>query len=524
MHFVTRVCFVILFVSLPITALCQGQPASSPSPANRTESIVVNAQEKGSSFPHFWEKMFGSGQAILALRDSYRKDMRLTKGVTEFQYVRFHDILGDQVGIYTPDEHRKGNPPFNYSYVDQIYDGLLAEGVRPFVELSFMPNQMAATPKPAQTWYEPNEVTLPKDYALWDAMIRDLVCHLVEHYGIEEVSQWYFEVWNEPDDVFPEPKLKNYLVFYDHTARDVKSVDGRLRVGGPATSHANWVSTFLSHCHDNQIPIDFVSTHVYGDGSTDLVTDGTSGPELSSSEVIPRNQLVGKQVAKIHREIEASATPRLPLIVSEFNASWMLDKSPILDTVYMGPWLADTIRQCDGLVDMMSYWTFSDVFEEEGVVRKPFYGGFGIIAEDNIPKPAFNAFALLHKLGDLRLHADSESALVTRRNDGSLAIALWNYAEPATSNRSAPDPAKTFALTLAGISRHATAHVWRVDDTHGNVLQAFDAMGQPSWPTQKQIKLLQDAAQLPAAESKRLENGHLNIEVPARGLVLLEVR
>jgi xylan 1,4-beta-xylosidase len=189
----------------------------------------------------------------------------------------------------------------------------------------------------------------------------------------------------------------------------------------------------------------------------------------------------------------------------------------------MGPWLADTIRQCDGLVDMMSFWTFSDVFEEEGVVRKPFYGGFGIIAEDNIPKPAYNAFALLHKLGDTRLHSDSKSALITRRKGGTLAIALWNYAEPI-KDREAPVPAKTFELTLNGVSTAAKAYVSRVDDSHSNVLPAYDAMGQPDWPTQVQIARLQAAARMGPPEKMNLKDDRLVIEVPAHGLVLLEIR
>jgi xylan 1,4-beta-xylosidase len=223
----------------------------------------------------------------------------------------------------------------------------------------------------------------------------------------------------------------------------------------------------------------------------------------------------------IQKEIASSSMPELPFIMSEFNATWK-NIPEVLDTTYMGPWLADTIRQCDGLVDMMSFWTFSDVFEEEGVVRRPFYGGFGIIAEDNMPKPVFHAFALLHKLGDTRLHSDSESALITRRKDGTLVIALWNYAEP-TANPNASDPAKTFELTLTGISGRAMVRVSRLDETHGNVLQAYNAMGQPSWPTRDQIAGLQAAARLPPPERMRLSNGHLRIEIPPRGLVLLEI-
>jgi xylan 1,4-beta-xylosidase len=494
----------------------------------QTEKVEVNALAQGTPLPHFWEEMFGSGQAILSLRESYRKDLRLTKENTQIRYVRFHDIFGDQVGFFTPDrDDRSGAPPaYNYTYVDQIYDGLLEVGVRPYVELSFMPRILADKQLPnPPIWYVPNNAP-PKDYAIWDDMIEHFVRHLVSRYGIDEVAQWYFEVWNEPDWGFPEgyPKQETYYKMYDHTARVIKKVDSRLRVGGPATSNANWVIRFLKHCNENQIPIDFVATHIYGDGSVNNVPDAKGEPDNplpSELKDIPRNKLVGNRIAAVHKQIKESATPNLPLIISEFNATWMFIHE-ILDTVYMGPWLADTIRQCDGLVDMMSLWTFSDVFEEEGVARKPFFGSFGIIATGNIPKPVFNAFALLHKLGDTRLHADSESVLLTRRKDGALAIALWNYAEPAV-NPDPSEPSKTFELTFTGISGNATAHVSRVDETHGNVLVAYKAMGEPAWPTREQTARLQAAAKLDPPERMKLNNGHLNIEVPPRGLVLLEI-
>src|SRR6185295_6086003 len=150
---------------------------------------------------------------------------------------------------------------------------------------------------------------------------------------------------------------------------------------------------------------------------------------FGTNENIPRDRMVCRSVKKVHDQIKASARPSLPLIWSEFNASYK-NEPEITDSIYMGPWMADTIRQCDGLVDILSYWTFSDVFEEQGVVKQPFYGGYGLIAERGIHKPAFNAFQLLHKLGDRRVMVNSDSALVTRRSDGTLVIAIWNLVLP----------------------------------------------------------------------------------------------
>ena len=372
----------LLLLALPI---CAQQPVP--------ETIVVDGSAPAHPLPHFWEKMFGSGRAILTLRDSYRRDLRDVKKITGFSYVRFHAIFHDEVGVY--DEDAQGNPVYNFSYVDQIYDGLLADGVRPFVELSFMPKKLAAREALHPFWYKQN-VSPPKDYAKWDDLITKFTQHLVDRYGIDEVSQWYFEVWNEPNIDFwaGDPKQPTYWELYDHTARAVKAVNSRLRIGGPATAQAAWAADLIQHCVDNNVPIDFVSSHVYGNDSASDV--------FGTTEHIPRDQMVCRAVRKVHDQIQASAKPKLPLIWSEFNASYK-NEPDVTDTTYMGPWLATTIRQCDGLVDVMSYWTFSDVFEEQGVVKQPFYGGFGLLAEDGIPKPSFAAFKLLHSLGDERL-------------------------------------------------------------------------------------------------------------------------
>jgi xylan 1,4-beta-xylosidase len=320
------------------------------------EEIVVDPHGAHHSFPHFWEQMFGSGRAILTLRESYRHDLRLVKNATDFKFVRFHAILHDEVGI--DDEDKFGNPLYNFSYADQIYDGLLANGVRPFVEISFMPRKLASRKTVQSFSYHPF-VAPPRDYARWDALITNFAAHLIARYGIEEVAQWYFEVWNEPNLDFWSgvPAQATYWTLYDHTARALKRVNSRLRVGGPSTAQAAWVSAFIRHTSQQHVPLDFVSTHVYAnDASKDV---------FGTRENIPRADMVCRAAQKVHDEVKASASPSIPIIWSEYNASYSND-TKITDSVFMGPWLADTLRRCDGLADMMSYWTFSDVFEEQG--------------------------------------------------------------------------------------------------------------------------------------------------------------
>ncbi len=347
---------------------------------NREIAISVDLQAPSHPFPHFWEQMYGSGRAVLSLRESYREDLREVKRATGFEFVRFHGIFLDEVGLY--DEDKEGNPIYNFSYVDQIYDGLLKNHVRPFVELSFMPHKMTSDLKLVQAfWYQPN-VGPPKDWNKWEQLVEVFTRHLVERYGIGEVSQWYFEVWNEPNLDFwmGEPRESSYYELYDRAAHAIKRVNPRLRVGGPTTAQAAWVDRFLAHCKANNIPVDFASTHVYGNDKAEDV--------FGTHEVIPRDQMVCRSVKKVHEQILASPYPNMPLIWSEFNAAYD-NQSSVTDSAYMGPWMADTIRQCDGLTTMMSYWTFSDVFEEQGVVKKPFYGGFGLVAGEQHSQASF---------------------------------------------------------------------------------------------------------------------------------------
>jgi xylan 1,4-beta-xylosidase len=494
----------LLFAAAALPAIALRAQSSSPS-----ETIEVDVSARTHPFPHFWERMFGSERGIVTLRESYRNDLRETKRITGFEYVRFHAIFHDEVGLYGED--KDGNPIYNFSYVDQIYDGLLENHVRPFIELSFMPKKLTSDPSALHPfWYKQN-VAPPKDWNKWEQLVENFARHFVDRYGIEEVAQWYFEVWNEPNIDFwaGDPKEATYFELYDRAARAVKRVNPRLRIGGPATAQAAWVDHFLAHCKEKNVPVDFASTHVYGNDKAEDV--------FGTHENIPRTRMVCRAVKKVHDQIAASAFPKAPLIWSEFNASYM-NEPAVTDTAFMGPWMADTIRQCDGLTEMMSYWTFSDVFEEQGVVKTPFYGGFGLLAERGIPKAAFNDFALLHQLGDMRLEVNSDSALVTRRKDGSLAIAMWNLFLPEESGSP-----KTVTLHFKGLSGKPSARVTIVDKEHGSPLPAWDKMGRPAFPTLSQIEALRKAAALRAAETQSFSNGSLTLTLQPQALALIEV-
>jgi xylan 1,4-beta-xylosidase len=474
-----------------------------------TETIDIDIHAPSHDFPHFWEKTFGSGRAILTLRESYRNDLRAVKEITGFEYVRFHAIFHDETGLYDEDEH--GNPIYNFSYIDQIYDGLLANRVRPLVEISFMPKKLSSDPAALHPfWYKPN-VAPPKDWGKWDQLIRAFAQHLIQRYGEDEVSQWYFEVWNEPNIDFwaGSPKQSTYFDLYDHTGRALKSVSSRLRVGGPATAAADWVDAFLAHVGQGNAPVDFVSTHGYADDTVENL--------FHTSENIPIDQRVCRAVEKVHTQIARSSQPKLPLLWTEWNVA-SFGKLHARDTTYVGAALADDIRQCDGLVDMMSFWTFSDVFEENGPKKEPFDGGFGLIAMGGIKKPSFVAFGLLHKLGTERLATQATDILVTRRPNGTLVIAAWNLVDPDQQGSD-----KLLHLNFKGVDHNARVSIQYAGSQHGNPLATYEGMGSSRYPTPSQVQEINRTADLPEPVSTRLKDASLDLTLMPNALVLIEL-
>jgi xylan 1,4-beta-xylosidase len=479
------------------------------------ENIQINTNAPTTPFPHFWEEMFGSGRGALVLRQSYLNDLKAVKQVTDFKYVRFHAILHDELGVYNEDEH--GNPVYNFAYVNQIYDNLLANGVRPVVEISFMPKKLAFNPDALHPfWYKQN-VSPPKSMEKWDGLMTAFAKNLVARYGINEVSQWYFEVWNEPNIDFwgGVPSQRSYFELYDHTARDLKAVSPRLRVGGPATAAAQWVPDFLKHTTENNVPVDFVSSHGYADDTVEnMFPDDPSVPKD-----LPMDQRVCRAIVKVRNQMKAAGKPTMPLFWTEWNVP---GHNQSRDTTYVGPALANTVRQCDGHVDMMSFWTFSDVFEEGGVSPRPFIGQFGLRAEFGINKPSYYDFALLHQLGDKRIANNSPDVIVTKAADGQLKVAVWNLVDPDPESLR-NGKTRTVTLTFQGASANAQASIERVDSEHGNVLPEYAKIGKPDYPTPQQVEQLNRATALPPPEQTHLENNRLTLNLEPNALALVTV-
>jgi xylan 1,4-beta-xylosidase len=431
------------------------------------------------ALPHFWEHTVGSGHATLALRADWQAQMKRAHDELGMKHVRFHGILSDDMGTLVMQ-----NDALLYSFfnADQIFDFLLSIGVKPFVELSFMP--LALSSGGQTVFHYRGNVTAPADLAQWGTLIYKLASHWCERYGVDEVRQWFFEVWNEPNlTVFGNGKQSDYFELYRHSVNAIKRADSALKVGGPATAQNAWVEDFLAFCRANSLPVDFISTHHYPTDSFGKPGDDTYAQLAASTRSALRDE------ARVVRK-EAG---QMPVYYTEWCTS-SNPRDPMHDGPYAAAFIVKTVMEANGLVEGYSYWTFSDIFEENYFPSLPFHGGFGLINIHGIAKPAYRAFELLHRLGTEMIdvvgsHASVDVWLV--RGPGVATILVTNFALPRH-----PEFTESVQFSLSGAGSVTKATLRRIDTEHANPKALWEQMGMPEYLSATTVIELQDASEL----------------------------
>ncbi|MBW8784931.1 MAG: hypothetical protein JF593_09880 [Novosphingobium sp.] len=497
--FLTSAALAGAAAAVPGIAAAQGAP----------ERVVIRSGTAAGPLPHIWEECVGSDRAAITLRESWREDIGRARTELGIKRVRFHGILNDELGVFTRTiQDRSGTP--NFKNVAEVYDGLLARGLSPLVELSFMPSELASG-KAAFGFYQGN-ITPPKSFEAWGRFIGQFTTFLVDRYGLGAVSQWPIEVWNEANlPFFWTGTQADYFQLYKAAAAAVKGVHPSLKVGGPATAQAGWIPEFLAFCKSENAPVDFVSTHAYPGDDQKLLFGQNRG--LNVNNVIPA------AVAQARGQIAASAFPQLPLYLDEWSSD-----SPAM--------IAHVLSHCLGQAQMMSHWVLSGTYEELG--PQPFLLAEGPIGYAQmlrgIPRPNYNTYRLLHALGHERLATDGP-ALASRRADGGLAALVWNLAEvqqpngiPGTSTvRNVVGSARRITVALPELRPGQRLQVRYVDQVRGSPIPAWRAMGSPKIPTMAQIEALRRAGQIPPAELRRLgPDRSVVLDLPPEGVALIE--
>jgi xylan 1,4-beta-xylosidase len=473
----------------------------------------VDLSAPGHPMKRSWELAVGCGDAWSILRADLQEQLRRAVRECGFRYLRCHGILSDQMQAVRRD--REGKIVYNWQLVDGVYDALLEIGLRPMVELGFMPSALASGDQ-AVFFYRAN-VTPPADYQEWNRFIDALVRHWRERYGEDELRRWYFEVWNEANlSGFWSSTQEEYFRLYAETTRTIKAIDPALRVGGPATSRGEWLPEFMAWCRQHGAPVDFVSTHVYPDDDDFGKVDPEYRAIFNRGDYLEK--IVQQATEAMAGERPIGAEGRLEIHWTEWNSSWRWGR-PIHDVTNEAAYICRVLHHVHEQVDSFAFWTISDIFNEFPYPRATFVGGFGLITIDGLPKPGYHAYALLHRLGDTelptrRLDAGEEDLqhggidLWATRGGSAYQLLLSNYLPPGLDGT--VPAARPFTLSCEGLlpGTILRATEQRVDSEHANGLSAWEKLGRPETPNRQQLTELRAAAELAPLEPAIVRADH----------------
>jgi len=448
-------------------------------------TVSADMQKVKGSHDKMFRRCVGAGHAALGLRAAYRDQLAAARRECGFEYLRFHGLLHDDMGVYREEE---GQPVYGWQYVDELFDSFLDVGARPFVELSFMPKALASGDGTVFSWG--GNKTPPASLDKWEELIRRAVAHWEQRYGRDEVKKWYFEVWNEPNlPGFWSGSKDDYFALYAAAAKAVKSVCAEYRVGGPSTAGMAWILDTIEFCRKNSVPLDFISSHTYGvDGHFDET--GKSVLHISNHP-----HALWKGVHNGREEIRASAMPDLELHVTEWSTSYS-SRDPVHDSYYSAAYILSKLKRCEGAADSMSYWTFSDVFEELRPPMAAFHGGFGLVNLQGLKKPAYFSYKWLNEMGETELTCDDTDAWVCR-DDRGVQVLFWRYThlEQDAHNQVffrrdlKPEGSEATRLKLSGLAPGPyEMAVYRVGYRSNDVYSDYLDLGSPDTLSREEVE------------------------------------
>jgi len=471
-------------------------------------TVVVPVAGSRSASHDAWRECIGTGRLSLALRKDYLESLALVQKEIGFRYIRGHGLLHDDVGIYREYEWEgQTHVLYNFTYIDQIFDSFLDLGLKPFVEIGFMPAALASSDETIFWWR--GNVTPPKDYGRWRALIHAVVTHFVQRYGLEEVTTWPFEIWNEPNlsNFWKDADQGEYFTLYRETVAAIKAVDPGLQVGGPAICGGSdhWMADFLRFCSAENVPVDFLSRHAYSSAVREPI------PFAAYQQIAPPESLL-TQFATGREYAGRSAYPDLPVHITEFNSAYTAI-NPVHDTAFNAAYLATVLSRGGDTADSFSYWTFCDVFEEENIPTALFHGGFGLLTHQQVKKPTYHLYEFFaHLRGELLYRGDNLH--VVRRDDGSVALLAWNYVYDDEGSDGVTPADRCLTVSLPVGDEDMFVQRRTVNEEVGNSWTVWQRMGRPRFPSREQLAVLRECS-VPAVSTA--------VSEPTGGRVELEL-
>lgn len=465
---------------------------------------ITVSNDKKRSLSNAWKKCIGTGRLGLALRKEYLDALKQVQQDIGFEYIRGHGLFSDDVGIYREFEwDGQTHVHYNFHYIDQIFDSFLEIGIKPFIELGFMPEDLASGEQTV-FWWKGN-VTPPKDYTKWSDLVKQTINHFIERYGLEEVLTWPIEVWNEPNlqHFWQDANQEEYFKLYKETVKVIKKIDSRLQVGGPAIAGGTdyWLKDFLEFCSKENVPVDFLSRHAYSSHPAELIPFSVY-QGLDPNDNLLKDFKTGKDYLS-----DSDFKNETPVHITEFNSSYK-PVNPIHDTAYNAVYLAKVLAQGGKFTDSFSYWTFSDVFEEEDIPKSLLHGGFGLMAYHCLKKPTYYLYEFFNKLGEDVLY-EQDGVLVTKRKDQSLSILMWDEPHPNAKYE------KDFEFILTVESKKVVMKQSKVNEEVGNIWCSWKKLGRPRYPSKDEIELIREAS-LPEVSLVNLESKNKQVTLSGR--------
>lgn len=428
--------FESLFKYLPNNLVSATSNLPVPLTLHKQSHKISIESNQGKKLAHTWKKLMTVGKAKEVLFAEVQRHIKQLQREIGFQYIRFHGIFDDEMMIYGEDE--RGEVSLNFAYSDSLFDFLLSAGLKPFLELSFLPRQLAGDGA-TSVFYKKSLVGSPKDLGKWNQMIHQFIKHYIQRYGIHEVRQWYFEVWNEPDiHIFWPDSNEAYCELFISTFQTIKSIDPELRVGGPGILsltmlQSDWLTRFLHDVCRRDVKPDFISIHSYPYDeslrpSNVTQMDYEENPDVlfQKIELSADIEYLSRVIVKLKEavtEVMGKVAPELHM--TEWNATGS-HRDLVNDTCFKAAYIVkNVLENMDGL-HSFGYWTATDLLEEFKMSSEMFHGGLGLMTYNGIPKPAFYAFKLLAKLGRQFIHQGKGYYITS--SDMGLQVLMYAYA------------------------------------------------------------------------------------------------
>lgn len=496
--------------------------------APAARQVTLDVTKATQPVDRFYDLSVGADYPGTTIREANLAQLEIAAKELGFRYIRFHDIFHDELGTVKKVDNKL---VYDWTKIDYLYDRLLKMKIKPFVELGFTPSALKTSDQTIFYW---KGNTSPPRLDLWKQLVHDFTKHLIDRYGIEEVRSWYFEVWNEPnlDGFFQYADQEQYFALYGVTARTLKAIDPQLRVGGPSTAGAAWVPELLAYAKATHTPVDFATTHTYGVDYGYLDEEGKMDLQLSK-----KPDAVIADVKKVRAEIEASHLPGLPLIFTEWSTSYN-PRDLSHDSYIAAPYILSKLKGTKGVAQGMSYWVYSDLFEEPGPPNAPFHGGFGLMNREGIRKASWFAYKYLNTLNGKEIPASDDQVWAAYDGKGASAV-IWDFQLPDQKGSSN----KTFFSKLVPNARSAPVSlkltglkpgtyrltVQRTGYKKNDAYSAYIELGAPDTLTPAQIEKMQ-ALTTDAPETDRKvtvgSNGTVSLSVPmsSNDVVLVKVQ